>query len=64
MGAAIEAGAEDVAQDGDEFEITTEPAELDAVRERQRGGRHRGRQAESADGRRTRWRSRKRRARP
>jgi len=33
MTAAIEAGADDVRQDGDEFEILTEPADLAAVRD-------------------------------
>ena len=33
MMAALEAGAEDVALDGDEFTITTAPADLHAVRE-------------------------------
>jgi len=33
MSAAIDAGAEDVAQDGDEFQVLTEPAEFAAVRD-------------------------------
>ena len=33
MTAAIEAGAEDVQQDGDQFEVLTEPADLAAVRD-------------------------------
>lgn len=33
MSAAIDAGADDVAQDGDEFQVLTEPAEFAAVRD-------------------------------
>jgi transcriptional/translational regulatory protein YebC/TACO1 len=33
MAAAIDAGAEDVQQDGDQFEVFTEPADLGAVRD-------------------------------
>ncbi len=33
MAAAIDAGADDVAQDGDEFQVLTEPAEFAAVRD-------------------------------
>ena len=33
MAAAIEAGAEDVQQDGDQFEVLTQPADLGAVRD-------------------------------
>jgi YebC/PmpR family DNA-binding regulatory protein len=33
MAAAIDAGAEDVVQDGDQFEVLTEPADFAAVRE-------------------------------
>lgn len=33
MAAAIDAGAEDVVQDGDEFEVLTEPADFAAVRD-------------------------------
>ncbi len=33
MAAAIDAGAEDVQQDGDEFQVLTEPADLAAVRD-------------------------------
>jgi YebC/PmpR family DNA-binding regulatory protein len=33
MSAAIDAGAEDVAQDGDEFQVLTEPGEFAAVRD-------------------------------
>jgi len=33
MAAAIEAGADDVVQDGDQFEVLTQPADLAAVRD-------------------------------
>ena len=33
MAAAIDAGAEDIVQDGDEFQVLTEPADFAAVRD-------------------------------
>ena len=38
---AIDAGAEDIVEDGDHFEVVTEPHDFVAVRARDRGSRHR-----------------------